>query len=82
MSNDHQRTQQITLHPTCALHTQDLTRIATTVDDIHRRLFVDNGKPCHQTRLDRLDSFRGLFIWFGGIVITALVGITLTLVLK
>jgi hypothetical protein len=70
---NHQQTQRIPSASSCALHSDELRRISETVTEIHHRLFVDNGKPCHQTRLDRLDSFRGLFIWFGG---------TLTLVLK
>lgn len=34
-----------------------LVRIENTVQDIHRRLFVDNGAPCIQTRINRLDGW-------------------------
>ena len=39
------------------------------VIDIHKRLFVDNGKPCHQTRLDRVERVVG----FALVVLTAVV---------
>jgi hypothetical protein len=30
-----------------------IKKMSSTLDDIHHRLFVDNGKPSIQTRLDR-----------------------------
>jgi len=30
-----------------------IRKMSATLDDIHHRLFVDNGKPSIQTRLDR-----------------------------
>lgn len=82
MSSDHQRTQQITLHPNCALHTQELTRIATTVDDIHRRLFVDNGEPCMQSKVRRCTDITNGIVWVLGAVVVAVIGVVVEMIRK
>ena len=39
-------------------------KIDSKLDDIHNRLFVDNGKPAFSTRLDRLEQAqKGRNIW-------------------
>jgi len=43
------------------------------IDLIHRGLFVDNGKPCHQTRLDRGERMLGLIAWISGALCVAVV---------
>jgi len=60
-------------HVTCALHTQELKRIGDTVDDIHRRLFQDNGNPCIQTTIRKHDSVLKAIVWVVGVVFAALV---------
>ena len=62
-------------HATCALHTQELQRIGRTVDDIHRRLFVDNGEPCLQSKIRKHDGVIKTIIWVVGVVFVALVGV-------
>ena len=68
-------------HGTCALHEQQLQDISNTVKDIHHRLFVDNGKPCMQTRLDRHDSAIGLLKWLAGTVGAAVIAIVVKMVM-
>ena len=41
----------------------ELRGIREKVDEIHHRLFVDNGKPCFQTRLDRHDAAISVLRW-------------------
>lgn len=43
------------------------------LDLIYRGLFIDNGNPCHQTRLDRHDRILTAMIWVVGVVIIAVV---------
>ena len=62
-------------HATCALHTQELQRIGRTVDDIHKRLFQDNGNPCIQTVLRSHSTVINAMIWVVGVVFAALVGV-------
>jgi hypothetical protein len=62
---------------TCALHTQELQRIGKTVDDIHKRLFVDNGEPCLQSKVRRIDGIIGAVVWVLGVVTTALIGVVI-----
>jgi hypothetical protein len=66
--------------PTCALHAQELLRIGRTVDEIHRRLFVDNGEPCLQSKVRRLDGITGAVIWVVGVVVVAVVGVVVKLI--
>ena len=80
--NEHQRTQQITLHPNCALHTQELSRIADTVDEIHRRLFVDNGEPCMQSKVRRVTDITNGIVWVLGVVVVAMIGVLVEMITK
>ena len=41
------------------------------IDLIYRGLFIDNGKPCHQTRLDRHDRMLNLVAWISGVLCVA-----------
>lgn len=50
----------------CVLHEQQLNRIESTVQTIHNRLFLDNGAPCIQTRLDRHDAAINVLKWLAG----------------
>ena len=43
------------------------------IDLIHRGLFIDNGKPCHQTRIDRHDRMLSLMAWISGVLCVAVV---------
>ena len=45
-----------------------------TLEDLHNRLFVDNGKPCLQTRMDRIERSMQTLIWIVGVAATAFVG--------
>jgi len=37
----------------------------------HNRLFVDNGKPCVQTRLDRTERLWKVTVWIIGVICAA-----------
>jgi hypothetical protein len=50
-----------------------LSRIEGTVNEIHRRLFVDNGAPCIQTRINRLDGWLAVIRY---VVLTVIGAIT------
>lgn len=56
-----------------------LDRLIEDVADIKKRLFVDNGTPSIQTRLDRHDTAISAIKWLaataGGAAITAIVAI-------
>ena len=67
--------------PTCILHTEELKRIGKTVDDIHKRLFIDNGEPCLQSKIRKHDGVINTIVWVVGVVVVAVVGIMLDLVL-
>jgi len=43
------------------------------IDLIYRGLFIDNGKPCHQTRIDRHDRMLNLMAWVSGVLCVAVV---------
>ena len=45
-----------------------ITELHIKVDDISNRMFVDNGTPSHQTRLDRLDRICKVGCWVVGII--------------
>ena len=61
-----------------ATRTQDerLDGIQRQLQDIHDRLFVDNGRVSLQTRLDRIERKALALAW----TLTALAGITLSTV--
>jgi len=41
------------------------------LDKMNNRLFLDNGAPCHQTRIDRHDRLLKVGIWLVGLVCAA-----------
>ena len=47
--------------------------VSTKLDLIYRGLFIDNGKACHQTRLDRHDRMLNLVAWISGVLCVAMV---------
>ena len=47
--------------------------VSKKLDLIYRGLFIDNGKPCHQTRLDRHDRMLNLMVWISGVLCVAVV---------
>jgi len=51
-----------------------LESIIAKIDDIHNRLFVDNGRKSYQTRLGRVETFVKVHLWFYGIMVVAVVG--------
>lgn len=76
--HDHQRTQQITLHPTCALHSEELRDIKDTLHDMRRRLFIDNGEPCLQSKVRRVTDITNALVWVVSVVTVALIGALVT----
>ena len=54
----------------CDKHVEEMSR---KLDQIHRGLFIDNGKPCHQTRLDRHDRMLSLVAWISGVLCVTMV---------
>jgi hypothetical protein len=70
-------------HPRdCILHAAELKRIGATVEEIHRRLFVDNGQPCLQSKVRRLDDVANALIWVVGVVIVAVIGMLVSVGFK
>jgi hypothetical protein len=68
-------TQRIDLPSTCALHTEKLYSMADKLDEIHRRLFIDNGEPCLQSKIRTHDGVIKTIIWVVGVVFVTLVGV-------
>jgi hypothetical protein len=70
------------MSPTCVLYSKKLDDISHTVQDIHKRLFIDNGEPCIQSKVRRLDGIVGAIVWVVGVLsaalITAIVGVIIT----
>lgn len=65
----------------CSNHADQLRRIESTVADIHRRLFQDNGQPCIQTRIDRHDQAIGVLRWLAGTAAAAAIAVVVKLIL-
>jgi len=47
--------------------------VSAKLDLIYKGLFIDNGKPCHQTRIDRHDRMLNLVAWISGVLCVAMV---------
>ena len=47
---------------------EEFNRIHAKLDDINNRLFIDNGKPCTQTRLDRVERILKVMMWISAIL--------------
>ena len=47
--------------------------VSKKLDLIYRGLFIDNGKPCHRTRIDRHDRMLSLMAWISGVLCVAVV---------
>ena len=53
---------------------RELMELKRLVQDIHKRLFYDNGSPSFQTRLSNHSQQIKLIYWVGGTAVAALVG--------
>jgi len=64
-----------------AMSDDRLKNIEDTVNDIHRRLFIDNGNPCIQTRINKHEAIINVIAWATGTAcaaaIIALVGLVI-----
>jgi len=60
---------------------ETIKKMSATLDDIHHRLFVDNGKPSIQTRLDRNERTMENISRLAWISITAAVGLIIAKVI-
>ena len=49
----------------------EFDKINDKLDDMHNRLFLDNGKPCIQTRLDRNERLWKVTVWIVTVVCAA-----------
>lgn len=58
----------------------ELKRIGCTVDDIHKRLFIDNGEPCLQSKIRRCNDMVNAIIWVVGVIIVAVVGVVVKVI--
>jgi uncharacterized membrane protein len=47
---------------------EKIDAMAEKVDDMHDRMFVDNGTDSHQTQLKTLTSKVSLILWVGSII--------------
>ena len=45
------------------------------VKELHNRLFVGNGKEPMDVQIDRLNTFKKIAIWLGGVSFVALLGL-------
>ena len=54
-------------------NTDELKRLGDIVEDIHNRLFVDNGKPSFQTTLRRHDDILVVMKWILVPVVVAII---------
>lgn len=55
-------------------NSEGLEKIEAIVSDTHNRLFVGNGHPSMNTRVDRAESTLRIVCWVGGILGTAVIG--------
>jgi hypothetical protein len=58
--------------------TEELAHISAKVDEIHRRLFVDNGKPSMQTVLRQHSDILAVMRW----ILVTLVGAVIMIIIK
>jgi len=58
------------------------TEIKTILDGINKRLFVDNGTTCVQTKLDRHERIISCLVWFVAAVSVVSIGAMVTFVLR
>jgi hypothetical protein len=57
---------------------EELAHISAKVDEIHRRLFVDNGKPSIQTVLRQHSDILSVMRW----ILVTLVGAVVMIIVK
>jgi len=55
---------------------EDLTN---TVKNLEKRLFVDNGTKCVQTKLNNMETTTRILIWVASILSTVVAGTTITI---
>lgn len=51
-----------------------IARIERIVEDMHKRLFIGNGKPSLMTQIDRHDQQLAAMRWVVGVLIIAVLG--------
>ena len=51
-------------------------------EELHKRMFVDNGKPCIQTRLDRNDRFLKIVGSLAMAAVTVAIGVLIKEVMQ
>jgi len=77
-----EHTQRIDLpHASCILHTEKLYAMSDKLDEIHRRLFIDNGEPCLQSKVRRLDGIVNALIFVVCAVVVAVIGVVVKAVM-
>lgn len=54
---------------------EKLERVEEMVEDIHKRLFIGNGKPSLTTLIDRHDQQLAALRWTLGVVVVAVLGV-------
>lgn len=59
------------------------TDLMTKLDKIDKKLFEDNGNPCHQSRINsntqQIKLLTGIFVTVGTLVLTSVAGIIVKL---
>jgi hypothetical protein len=65
---------------TLATIKRDLDEHGDLLETINKRLFVDNGTKCVQTRIDRMERVANLLTWLASILTVAVSGIIVNLV--
>ena len=61
-------------------HRQDIVDIKNMVKDIHDKLYIGNGQPPITVQIDRLNMFRKLSIWVGGVLFVSVAGLVARLI--
>ena len=74
MTSDEQR------RALCKIQYDDICReqfdkIISQLDNIEKRLFIDNGKECIQSKINRHDGFLKVIGWTLGVIFIAVAGV-------
>ena len=63
-------------------HSTELKRISETVNDIHNRLFIDNGEPCLQSKVRRCNDLVNAVVFIVGALVVAMIGVIMEVLMK
>jgi hypothetical protein len=63
-------------------HAEELKRISDTVNDIHNRLFLDNGEPCLQSKVRRCNDIVNAVVFIVGALVVAVIGVVVELIMR